>query len=329
MYNAPSVWEGFGPSGVARGFYPEPLEIVLILVFFALLFGLLIGFTLTRTIRDRDRRQQLETRRYRTALQRFNLTPGEERTLETLQRYLPHGESRAELLVSRDLFRYCEERLIRDSPIPPMRTLAALRVKLGFTTYPAGRAIKATSEIPSGMRIAFRNQSDVRFSGILVRVRERDLVVRLVNGEFPPIGASVEAAFTTREGRYAFDTGVVYCEKPHVYLEHAPITEHTQQRKFLRRELFAPVTVQDSGSSGRRFRTTLIEIGGGGCSIVNSEKRLTPGTRVELAIEGEVPFSVLGRVIRMSRNDGVAHLKFEIGREPDRDRLIRYIRQVS
>lgn len=329
MHNAPSVWEGFGPWRVSREFYPEPLEIVLILVFFALLFGLLIGFTLTQSIRYRNRKERLETRRYRTALKRYNLTPGEERTLEAMQRYLPRGEGGAELLSSLDLFRYCEERLIRGTPFPPMRTLAALRVKLGFTTYPAGRRIKATSEIPSGTRIVFRNQSDARFSGILIRIREHDLVVRLVEGEYPPIGAPVEASFTTREGRYAFDTGVTYCEKPYVYLEHAPIGEHTQQRKFLRHELFEPVSVQDAGSSGRRFRTTLIEIGGGGCSLVNSEKRLSPGTRVELAIEGDVPFSLLGRVIRISRNGGVAHLQFEIGREPERDRLIRYIRRVS
>jgi len=110
-------------------------------------------------------------------------------------------------------------------------------------------------------------------------------------------------------------------------IAHSENLLRAQNRQFYRRKLSVPVGIKKAGSDEKPETVRSIDLGGGGASLVNPQRRFRKGQSVELFIETRAGrrLKVTGSVIRTSSDGEVLHIEFDRIPESHRDRIIGYI----
>jgi hypothetical protein len=308
---------------IARGFIASPLQYVLFAaILLALAAGLLIAY---RAQRAKARRLQgrLELERYERLARKLGLDTAESELLDRLA----DGQAarKLRLLASPAAFNRAAGRLLGREAAAGESALADLRLKLGFQARNPERAPTASSELPEGQPILVSWSPHSGYLPAEVRTQEADALVLAVRqgAELPPPGSRVLAVFQNRAGLFSFDTSVLSAGGGLLRLEQVEGLKRTQRRKYYRRRLRLPVSVQAGGAA---LTSQLLDLGGEGASLLNPQKQLAAGDLLELRfrLAGET-FELTAEVLRASHNSQVLHVRFPGLRETERDRLLRVL----
>ncbi|HET6486485.1 MAG TPA: PilZ domain-containing protein, partial [Spirochaetia bacterium] len=70
----------------------------------------------------------------------------------------------------------------------------------------------------------------------------------------------------------------------------------------------------------------VLDLGGGGASLQNPRGLMTEGDLIEVSFSGEIgAFTIVARVLRVSRRRGVMSVEFEHRSPEERNRIMRFL----
>ncbi len=323
-------WFQEAGKAISAAFRPSPLEIFLTLFFVLLFVFFMVFFFVYQRRREKEALRELEQDRFVDLVEKYQLTTEEIRLVNRLADYLPPGQERFRLLSSRDAYRTAEELMLRDETDPPVQALASLSLRIGFGGYQEGREIRSTTEIPPNTTVFVHRDDTPSLEATVVTVTPEALVIRLIRGTLRVRpGMTVNLHFTMPEGRYRLRSRVSAVTANVIRLFHSEVDRHIQERSFYRFPAVMPASIRPAGSGDDARPTRILEISGGGCSLLNPSGLYRRGDRVELFLGDRQQFQLEAEVVRTSGEHRTIHLAFAIQREPVRDRLVRYIREAS
>jgi hypothetical protein len=103
-----------------------------------------------------------------------------------------------------------------------------------------------------------------------------------------------------------------------------------QRRNYYRRKTHLSVFVTPLHTGGETYRSTLLDLGGGGASLGNPQSLFKAGDLLELSFSsGASDFRLPAEVVRISRNASVLHVQFRSIAESARDRIIGSLYRIT
>ncbi len=313
---------------VSEGLAKSPLEVALALLFIILFFATLVFIYLLQKKKQHQRliaNAKLKLKKY---VEKYKLNPSELALIDRLAKYLKNPEIEKPLLLSNQVtFNYAASKLLTDEGIPES-TLAALRIKLGFATKDNESPIHSTGELSPGITFYIIQGGIRKFYGKLKQITPQSLIVQIDKKTIPPgTGSSLKVFFQRKNGIFAFNSYVQKLEGNFIHIAHSEKIKTSQKRRYYRRKLSAPVLIRVAGSEEKPVKTIFVDLGGGGASVINPNKRFKLKDDVELIfyVSREERVSVIGEVIRVSKNGDIIHLAFGPIRDSTRDKIIGYV----
>lgn len=309
---------------IYEGFANSPFELAVFLTFIGLFFVVLpvLSWLHSRRLR-REQVRQARTR-FQHALERQGLVEHERQLLNRLTRYLKDPAKAYVLLDNQGLFDAVVRQALADG-VMDEDAAAALRVKLGFAAQRTGSRVTSSTEFPAGAALLLLRQNGN--SPVPARVREQKpdalrLQLRLVNAVLPP-GETVEVVYHDASGVYRFTSQVIASEHDVAAVAHSERLECVQRRQFYRAPLQLPVYVQPAMKKEPAVVSHFYDLGGGGASIANPNQRFRRGDQVVLSFhpDSQESLRTIGRVVRTSKRNSVAHISFENLTQEAQDRL--------
>ena len=312
-------------TNLAQGFQQTRLDILL---FFLIVVALLLAFFLYFVAQKRRAHREL-ARRSREMLVHFlgklDLNDGEARLLGRLTLYLGRGESEHDLLVNAHVFDACARKMLQSEDVSNAH-IDALRLKIGFRiTQPEG-APASSSALPRGSPVLLVAGAGTRLRGTIIEQRPEALLVRLGPGAPPVKDARLTLYFHNSAGVFSFRTRIMGRREDAVQLAHSTqITKH-QRRMYYRRKIRLPVFVRSSSGAGVPQESVLLDLGGGGAGFQNPGGLFKKGDLIEISFSPEAgKFTLVGRVLRVSKNGSVVNVKFEFLPEAERNRILGFL----
>ncbi|AFG37026.1 PilZ domain-containing protein [Spirochaeta africana] len=143
---------------------------------------------------------------------------------------------------------------------------------------------------------------------------------------FPP-HARILVMYHDASGAYEFETEVLSWADSVLLLKHADRPSPLQQRASFRKRVYLPTYVKRAGSTEPAGLTHFMDLSCTGAAIMNPERRFKAGDHVVLKFHPDSfdYLSVLGKVVRTSRKNSVAHISFENLQPTVQKRLYGYI----
>jgi len=317
-------------DGMARGFVTSPLQWALFAgVILLVAAGLFVAYRVQRA-KARRLEARLALERYERLAGRLGLDEAERELLDRLG--AGQAGRKLRLLASPAAFNRAAARLLEIGPIGEA-SLAELRLKLGFQARNPERVPSASSELPEGLPVLLvwaaagglrAAAGGRRRLAAEVSAQEADALVLVPRegSEPPPAGRPVTVVFQNRAGLFSFSTSVRTAAAGVLRLQQVERIERTQRRRFYRRRLRLPVSVQ-AREGEPALASQLLDLGGEGASLLNPGKELAVGDLPELRFRvGGQAFELTAEVLRVSRNGQVLHARFQGLRDADRDRLL-------
>jgi len=308
-------------EGISRGFYRAPLEIA---IFFALILSIFL-FLIVTYRRQKARAERLADglaqQRYQQLAQKHALGSAEQELIDRLTVFLSSARKKYLLLVNQPTFNSCAARLL-ESEAGWSGALDALRLKLGFSLRDSERLPASSAELLPGLPVLLVHGGQ-RQPGKLSAQEPGYLEIALQSGG-PPCGTQVSLYFQNRSGVFAFSTRVLEARGGAVRLSHSTAIKRTQRREYYRQPFQLPVYVRWAGSDQELTATRFIDLGGGGASLRNPERRFKPGDDLELYFQPQHSerLSLLGEVLRVSSGGDVLHLRFDFLKDITRDKIM-------
>ncbi|MBA7517166.1 hypothetical protein ES705_09219 [subsurface metagenome] len=311
---------------IARGFQQSPLEILLSLALLLLFIGFLIFMykLQKKRLRETHNRRYLEL--YETAMAKLNLNPSELHLLERLARYLKTPERKYLLLVNHSTFNACASRLCREENVQEV-SLSSFRIKLRFSAQDPERIPASTAELPQGLPVLITSRTGKRAAGRVAGSKPQSLIISPTEPIKLPCGIEVRVYFQNRSGVFSFTTHIQdTLEKPEpaIHLAHSETIRRTQRRVYYREKLSLPIFVRPAGSEEKPLLSAFLDLGGGGASLRNPQKRYEAGVDLELTFlpSGSDRLSLTAKVIRASQGGKILHVRFGTITDSVRDRII-------
>jgi hypothetical protein len=315
---------------VADGFLTSPYEIAAIVVIFLGLLGFFLAYYLRkRRLRDAQR-SEANAARYRELVAMYGLSRSDEDLVARMARRLKRQDEPHVVLENQGLFNRAAQLLMAEEGVST-GWVSGLRVKLRFTGKPIGMQLYSSVDIPPGSSLLLRTLRGTTFGGTVSDTAKGTLHLHLAaDAPSLPRGTQVHVVYQNKSGVFEFDTAVLTAEGTELHLQHSEQIEKHQQRHHFRRAIDLPVGVTPLLSDDPPLESRFVDIGGGGASILNPEKRFRSGDTFHLtfAPEGEREISVLCTVLRTSRHNEVLHVEYGPIREPTRDRIYRLLFQA-
>jgi c-di-GMP-binding flagellar brake protein YcgR len=314
---------------MAEGLVRSPLEIALfaVLVFCIILPAVFLHRRQVHKVMDENLRRSL--RLFKQGVRELGLGFCEVSLLESLAAWLKGSSQKYVLLESQTAFNSCARKLL-DMGHASASEIAALRLKLGFTTPAPEQVFISSAQLCENMPVVLIVKERGQIRGTIREVKPHCLRVTLTessttgNTTLFPYGDLVKVLFQTPAGRFAFSSRVKRTEKGTVELAHSENISRLQRRQFYRRSIALPVNAKRVGAGQEIMRTMLFDLGGGGASLSNGVTHFSVGERISLSVvpAGHPRIDVIGKVIRVSKKDSIAHLRFDGISEADRDRIM-------
>lgn len=305
----------------------SPLEITLVLLLILAFILVPTVYGIRRSREERRRRIRRASERYEELVAKHALSPGEQGAVETLGEYLDDPNRKYLILQNQAVFNQTAALAVEDGALAEGQ-ISALRVRLGFAGSSVGAHPKSSAELPPGSAVLVLEDEEHPVHGRVLEPTTSAFKVKLDDNEREFVtGNPVEVVYQNSAGVFQFESGVLNRVGKELELEHSEHVETAQRRQFYRREIRLPVYVRQAGSDSRPVRSTFIDIGGGGASIVNPGQRYDAEESLELTFhpESESTLHLPARVVRTSKGGKVLHLTFENLREGSRDKIYKLL----
>jgi len=310
-----------------KGFFSSPLQILGLAALVVFFFAGLVLYTVVRNRREKKRRLRRTAEIFQERVKRHDLTLSEIEALHILARYLRSSDQKYLLLTNQGLFDSCVEKALPDRAISQDQ-ISTIRVKLGFAgKAPASHPI-SSAELPPGDSVLLLQEGFPALRGRIEEQQPSAFLVHMEQGSrVLPSGSKVEVLYQNASGMYTFVTRVHGTQGQIIQLSHSEEVKRYQRRRYYRRNITLPVLVRTAGSEEKPLKSQFHDIGGGGASLENPQKRFKPGADVELMFHPQArsTLNVVGSVVRTSKAGNVMHVTFEKMKEATRDRIYRVI----
>jgi hypothetical protein len=308
---------------ISRGFAVTRSEL---LIFILLLAGIVVFLLLFAILQGRKSRRDMSRRSaeiFHRLAGRFDLNTEEWDTLKQMEAFLKKGEPEYALLLRPHLFDACARQLAAAGEVHE-QILSALRLKLGFPARGPEEIPASSSELVLGKKLLVFSPDHHSFPAVIQAQTPAALVVSSErDGQGLQNGAPVTVYFHSPVGVFSFPSRMMRREGGRLYLRHSGKLQRYQRRRFYRRRFRAPVRLRPAGSRLDSVDSVLLDLGGGGASLINPGGRFKAADRLELSFPPVAGGSqVIGRVLRTSRGEAVLHLAFEKISESSRDRIL-------
>jgi len=326
---------------ISKGFVKTPAEIVLFIV---LVIGIIAFFIFVT-------RYQAKKRTIATVLQAHELfyrlskkkalNHLEIGLLEKMAKRLKSPQQMHLLFDSQATFNGCLDKLRKEEPVSPSLA-AGLRLKLGFDTGDTGRPIHSSAELAEKRPVLiFEKKSRQRVPGIVLKNDSQALNVAVENVTHGiKAGTTVQVYFQNQSGLFSFTSRIRRTERGVLQIAHSENIRRIQRRRFYRRKTSLPVYVRHHGETANPIRMTCTDLGGGGASLINPDRRYKTGDRLDLYFhiypQRRSPeplrpsgrrqhIHITGEVVRLSEGGRKVHILFHPLPEAVRDRIIKYL----
>jgi hypothetical protein len=311
---------------VLEAYETNPLEIALILGISALLLSALIAFSVFSAVKARREAIKRSQARYEEKLDELKLPPSHVDILERMAERLADDSKKHEILTRRNRFNRLAAKMVEDREVPP-DAISALRIQLDFPEAGGESLPVSTTALPRGASLSLRANKRSVLRGVIAEKHADGLKLELRSEvRRLPAGLVLEAQYKSASGIFRFTTAVVYHDGSELLIRHSESLRRFQRRSFFRRTASLPVEVRAEGKPPRLHYTR--DVGGGGAAIMTPERDLGEGDKIALRFilpAGAGKVEGTARVLRVSENGTLAHVRFEEIRERDRDRIFRAI----
>jgi len=259
-------------------------------------------------------------------LAKIDLSDEETALLGRLALYLDRGESGHSLLINRHLFD-AATRKMRQSEEVPETQLGTLRSKIGFQARQPQEVPASSTVLPEGSPVLLVAGNGTRLRGTLVAQRSSALLVTLDStSPVPARDVPFTFYFHNAAGIFSFPTRIIDVMEDTVHLEHSAEITYKQRRKYHRRREYLPVFIRPALHAAVAQASFILDLGGGGASLQNPRGLLKEGDLLELSFSPEMgKFTIVARVLRVSKSARVLHVKFDFLSENERNRIMGFL----
>jgi c-di-GMP-binding flagellar brake protein YcgR len=175
------------------------------------------------------------------------------------------------------------------------------------------------------MPLVIAQKGKRNISGRIQELDPHSFIVRLDHGLLPPEeGSPVRVYFKNISGLFGFSSVVQKSKNNIVKLRHSEAIKRFQRRDFYRKKIRIPAYIKKTSSQERPIASTIIDLGGGGASLLNPDSRYKVGDSIYLTffLTHDSKFELTARVVRSSNNAKYIHVEFLSIPEESRDRII-------
>lgn len=307
------------------GFSSTPAEVAMA-VTFILLFVFFFAMLFFRQRKAEKERQALEAeRKYREYLESTSMTPLDRVALEELASRIRVPGYR--LFEEQGVFNRAAKAAMEAGSLERAQ-IAALRVKLGFAGTMVGSKPSSSTEIPTESQVVVTDRRNRSFPArVLLPTTSAFRVEPTKRVQLPPTGSPVKVVYEGGGGVFSFESHVLRIEGQIMELQHSEDLEGRQRREHARRPAEVPVELEPQDESGERFSSVTIDVGGGGATVVNPERRFRRNEELQVTLffPKEKEVEVTAKVIRVSEEGDQLHLKWVAIPEGLRDRIYGFL----
>jgi c-di-GMP-binding flagellar brake protein YcgR len=307
---------------VADAYRASPIEILGVVLFLLLLLGGLITYAVVWSRREQRHKTELANELYEQKSRELGLTPSQRELLSRMAHYLKDPAS-IHLLVTDEVAFNAAATQLRENEEATPQSIAALRVTLGYQNRRAGKAPHSSTQLPEGATVLIaRSRYKKPIKAKVMQPQPHSLIVHIVEeGARLPAGAAVDVYFQNTAGVFTFRSTVLGEDGTTAKLSHSEEIKQYQKRRYYRRRIELPVHIYPFDEEKpvlSRFR----DIGGGGASIINPDRRFHEGDELELRFTpDDVELRLTGTVMRVSEGGNIIHVNYEHIRDALRDKI--------
>jgi PilZ domain len=313
-------------NALAQGFVQTRLEILLLFLF---LIALLLVFTTYLVAQKRAADREM-ARRSREMLEhllgKLELNENETGLLGRLAAHLDGDTTEYALLVSRHVFEQCAQKAIQSGEASEVQ-LNSLRLKIGFRITQPEEIPASSAELPEGSPVLLEWAPGKRLRATIIAQGPGAMAVKPDQGVLPSTpGARLRLYFHNSAGIFTFPTSVTGRIGDTVHLEHSSSIVRLQRRSYYRRKEQLPVFVKTGSAKAGARESVVLDLGGGGASLQNPRGMMREGDLLEVSFSPRMEkLTLVARVLRVSRNRKVIHVKFESLSENERKRIMGFL----
>jgi len=317
-------------ASVAQGFVQTPIELVLLFAFVLALVAAFLGYFLVQKLRIDAETKKRGRLMLDDLIRKMSLSADDLALLRALAASGGNGTPEYLLLVNRHVFDAFARHALRAGKVTDLQ-LNALRLKAGFRLTETESVPASSAELPEGSSLLLQWNPQKRSRAVILAQGPGLMTVRLDGGNAaPPLGAHLRAALHTAAGVFSFVTSVVGSDGDTIHLEHSSSIERFQRRRYYRRKERLPVFLRAASLGASARESVLLDLGGGGASLGNPRKLMKEGDLFEMSFSpGMDTLTLPARVLRLSRDRNVIHVKFESASESQRNRIMGFLFQQS
>jgi hypothetical protein len=295
-----------------------------VILFFGIIAALLMFFLYShRIIRRREEARIAEIIAAKNArvLGSRSFEPDEIDLIDALSRYLKDPRKRY-LVVTNSNAYFATLRSARSSGSENLECEKRLREKLGFRASPELTRVRTTRDLAEGSSVVFQSSDGARVSAVVTEQSQ----ARFTAVVKKPIHMKQTALLYCQDGRdvLAFSVSVEALNGLTITMRHSQKVTRSQRRDYFRKRVAMPVEIRVSGQT--HLDSVIVDLGGGGASLLGPAKRLTRGDDVELVFRPDgADWNVVGEVVRTSKGGTVSHIRFGHVSQAERDQLVGII----
>ncbi len=327
-------------EGIRSGFQTSQEDVILFLIIISALLALLIGgqFIVKYIHRGRVQgkrksessvKKQPVNAKYRATMSQFNNRDRE--TIHRMAWFLKRPERISVLLENPELFHKAAQRAIHEGLISADAAYKVSR-SAGIPLPSIDHRRHTTRDLSLNQPVIITNSALEQLRGTITNSNKQGLEVKIAARSFNlSPGNSVSATGSTREGYYQFSSMVVSRYGRVVLIGHTKNLQFLQRRQYRRRRASLAVQVSAPDFRIAPFDTKTVDISIGGVAIIDRHRVLSETISVNMVFggEGKKALSVVGTVVRRSKNGKVAHIRFTTISEETRFRLFRRSQQPN
>ena len=307
---------------VADAYRSSPLELLGIVLLLLVLVGGLVAYAAIWSNREKRHQAELAQQFYDDNTRDLNLSPSQHEMLKRMAQYLRNPVNVYQLLTDEVAFNSAALQLRENDEASP-QSIASLRIALGYQRSRPDRSPKSSTQIPPGSTVLVsRSRYKKPVKARVLPPEPSSFLIRLVEeGTRVPAGAAVDVYFQNSAGVFTFRSTVLGEDGKTAKLSHSEEIKRYQKRRYYRRKIDLPVHVYPFDSDKpilSRFR----DIGGGGASLLNTDRHFKEGDDLELRFTPDnEEIRLTGTVMRLSEGGAIAHVNYEHIRDGLRDKI--------
>lgn len=307
---------------VADAYRTSPVEVLAVVFFALVLLGGLVAYASIWSRREKRHKRELATQLYEQKSKELKLTPSQHELIRQMARYLKDPVNAYQLFSDEVAFNAAALHVRENDEATP-QSIASLRIALGFKADRADKAPHSSTQIPAGVTVLVsRNRYKKPVKAKVLTPDPHSFLIRLVEeGSRVPAGAAVDIYFQNSAGVFTFRTTSLGEDGRTVKLNHSEDIKRYQKRKYYRRKMDLPVHVYPFDSD-KPILSRFKDIGGGGASLLNTDRHFKEGDDLELRFKpDDEEIRLTGTVMRTSEGGNIIHVNYEHIREGLRDRI--------